>query len=323
MKYTEFFGLKEYPFNLTPDLRFYYRSHSQRRALAYLSFGLSKGEGFVVITGEIGAGKTVFIDYFLSNLPKNNAVTATISSTQFEADSFLRMVASAFGLRQADADKATVFRNLESFLVDVNRRNIRAILIVDEAQGIPISALEELRMLSNIYHEGRPLLQVFLIGQPEFRRKLAGNGLEQLRQRIVAIHHLTPLNDIETREYILFRLRTAGWTGDPEIADDCFPFIHREARGIPRLVNNLCDRLLWHAFIEETHAITREDVALVIDDMRLDATGLSGDGEGLPDIDLLDGADSSPGSQEGHRQDPTTPARHHVIDFPASHEKDG
>src|SRR3546814_19214710 len=93
MKYTEFFKLREYPFNLTPDLRFYYRSQSQRRALSYLSFGLSKGEGFVVITGEIGAGKTVFIDYFLSNLPKNNAITATIASTQFEADSFLRMVA--------------------------------------------------------------------------------------------------------------------------------------------------------------------------------------------------------------------------------------
>ena len=167
IKYTEFFRLKEYPFNLTPDLRFYFRSHSQRRALAYLSFGLSKGEGFVVITGEIGAGKTVFIDYFLSNLPKNNAVTATIASTQFEADSFLRMVASAFGLRHETADKATVFRSLEGFLLDAHRRNVRALLIVDEAQGIPISALEELRMLSNIYHHGRPLLQVFLIGQPE------------------------------------------------------------------------------------------------------------------------------------------------------------
>src|SRR3546814_12822574 len=113
MKYTDFFKLREYPFNLTSDLRFYYRSLSQRRALAYLSFGLSKAEGFVVITGEIGAGKTVFIDYFLDNLPKNNAVTATISSTQFEAQSFLRMVASDFGLRLDHADKATVFRSLE------------------------------------------------------------------------------------------------------------------------------------------------------------------------------------------------------------------
>src|SRR3546814_9574693 len=107
MKYTDFFKLREYPFNLTPDLRFYYRSLSQRRALAYLSFGLSKAEGFVVITGEIGAGKTVFIDYFLDNLPKNNAVTATISSTQFEAEGFLRMVASAFGLRQDRSEEHT------------------------------------------------------------------------------------------------------------------------------------------------------------------------------------------------------------------------
>lgn len=318
MKYTDFFRLKEYPFNLTPDLRFYYRSQSQRRALAYLSFGLSKGEGFVVITGEIGAGKTVFIDYFLSNVPKDNAVTATITSTQFEADSFLRMVASAFGLRQEQADKATVFRNLEGFLLDVHRRNVRAILIVDEAQGIPVSALEELRMLSNVYHQGRPLLQVFLIGQPEFRRKLAGNGLEQLRQRIVAIHHLTPLNDVETREYILFRLRTAGWNNDPAIADDCFPLIHREARGVPRLVNNLCDRLLWHAFIEEKHAVRREDVAVVIDDMRLDASGLSPDGEPLPDIDLATAEDPS-GAQQGHQ---ASPGRDRVVDFRLPHEKD-
>ena len=319
MKYTDFFRLREYPFNLTPDLRFYYRSQSQRRALAYLSFGLSKGEGFVVITGEIGAGKTVFIDYFLSNLPKNNAVTATIASTQFEADSFLRMVASAFGLRHDDADKATVFRNLEGFLLDAHRRNVRAILIVDEAQGIPISALEELRMLSNIYHQGRPLLQVFLIGQPEFRRKLAGNGLEQLRQRIVAIHHLTPLNEAETREYILFRLTTAGWSNDPAIADDCFPLIHREARGVPRLVNNLCDRLLWHAFIEEKHAITREDVALVIDDMRLDASGLSLDGEPPPEIDL---AVEPSDTHEKHRSSEAFPGTDRIIEFPAAHEKE-
>src|SRR3546814_17732989 len=113
MKYTEFFKLREYPFNLTPDLRFYYRSQSQRRALAYLSFGLSKGEGIVVITGEIGAGKTVFIDYFLDTLPKNGAVTATITSTQSAEESSLRMVASAFGLREDKAAKATVSRVLE------------------------------------------------------------------------------------------------------------------------------------------------------------------------------------------------------------------
>jgi len=194
MKYTDFFNLREYPFNLTPNLRFYYRSQSQRRALSYLSFGLSKGEGFVVITGDIGAGKTVFIDYFLSNLPKTSAVTATVASTQFEADDFLRMIASAFGLRLDSADKATIFRNLEAFLIDVQRRSLRAILVIDEAQGLPHSALEELRMLSNIYQQGRPLLQVFLVGQPEFRRKLAAQGLEQLRQRIVAIHHLAPLS---------------------------------------------------------------------------------------------------------------------------------
>lgn len=275
MKYTDFFNLREYPFNLTPDLRFYFRSESHRRALSYLSFGLSKGEGFVVITGEIGAGKTVFIDYFLSRLPKSNVVTATISSTQFQAESFLRMVASAFGLREKNIDKATVFRDLESFLLETHQRNCRAILIVDEAQGLPISALEELRMLSNIYHQNRPLLQVFLIGQPEFRRKLSGTGLEQLRQRIVAIHHLTPLSEDELRQYVLYRLQKVGWNNDPSFADGCFTAIHRETKGVPRLVNNLCDRLLWNAFIEEAHSISIEDVQFVVSDMKIDADGLS------------------------------------------------
>ena len=274
MNYTDFFRLRASPFNLTPDLRFYFRSEPQRKALSYLNFGLSKGEGFVVITGEIGAGKTLFIEYFLDNLPKQRAVTATISSTQFEADSILRMAASAFGLREENADKATVFRNLEAFLLDIHRRNARAILIVDEAQGLPVSALEELRMVSNIHHQNRALLQVFLVGQPQLRRRLASAGLEQLRQRIVAIYHLTPLSQAEAKQYILHRLRTAGWNNDPQLAESCFPAIHRDTRGVPRLVNNLCDRLLWHAFIEEKHAIDQDDVNIVIQDMRLDAEGL-------------------------------------------------
>jgi general secretion pathway protein A len=284
MNYTDFFGLRASPFNLTPDLKFYFRSEPQRRALSYLNFGLSKGEGFVVITGEIGAGKTLFIEYFLDNLPRQRAVTATISSTQFEADSMLRMAASAFGLREENTDKATVFRNLEAFLLETHRRNARAILIVDEAQGLAASALEELRMLSNIHHQNRSLLQIFLVGQPGLRRKLASAGLEQLRQRIVAIYHLTPLSEAEARQYIMHRLRTAGWNDDPHLADDCFPAIYQETRGVPRLINNLCDRLLWHAFVEEKHAVGEEDVGLVIQDMKLDAEGLSRDVDSHPDL---------------------------------------
>lgn len=319
MKYTDFFGLREYPFKLTPDLRFYFRSDSQRRALSYLSFGLSKGEGFVVITGEIGAGKTVFIDYFLSSLPKTNVVTAMIANTQFEADSFLRMVASAFGLRDIAADKATVFRNLESFLLDTYRRNARSVLVIDEAQGLPISALEELRMLSNVYHQGRPLLQVFLVGQPEFRRKLASNGLEQLRQRIVAIHHLTPLNEAETKAYVLFRLKTAGWNNDPSFTDQSFSAIHADSRGVPRLINNLCDRLLWHAFIEEKHAITLEDVQIVSEDMKIDASGLSLEGGLDTDIDLTLESNQSVNSPTSSQ---ALGGSERVVDFRTPNDKD-
>jgi general secretion pathway protein A len=319
MNYTDFFKLRAPPFNLTPDLRFYYRSEPQRRALSYLNFGLSKGEGFVVITGEIGAGKTVFIEYFLNNLPKQRAVTATIANTQFEADSFLRMVASAFGLREENADKATVFRNLEAFLFETHRRNARAILIVDEAQGLPISALEELRMLSNIYHQNRSLLQVFLVGQPGLRRRLASAGLEQLRQRIVAIYHLTPLSEAEARQYIIHRLQTAGWNNDPHLAEHCFPAIHRETRGVPRLINNLCDRLLWHAFVEEKHAIGEDDVDLVIQDMKLDADGLSLELDSHPDfatpVEPASDRETGPVKQ-------TLPVSDRVVDFRSPVEKD-
>ncbi|HTO63150.1 MAG TPA: XrtA/PEP-CTERM system-associated ATPase [Bradyrhizobium sp.] len=284
MNYIDFFGLRASPFNLTPDLKFYFRSEPQRRALSYLNFGLSKGEGFVVITGEIGAGKSLFIEYFLHNLPKQRAVTATISSTQFEADSILRMVASAFGLREEKAEKAVVFRNLEAFLLETHRRNARTILIVDEAQGLPISALEELRMLSNLNRQNRSLLQIFLVGQPGLRRKLASASLEQLRQRIIAIYHLAPLSEAEAKQYILHRLRVAGWHNDPALAEEWFSAVYRETRGVPRLINNLCDRLLWHAFVEEKHAVGEEDVELVAQDMKLDAEGLSLDFDPNPDL---------------------------------------
>jgi putative secretion ATPase (PEP-CTERM system associated) len=317
MNYTDFFRFHASPFKLTPDLKFYFRSEPQRRALSYLNFGLSKGEGFVVITGEIGAGKTLFIEYFLDNLPKQRAVTATISSTQFEADSILRMAASAFGLREENADKATVFRNLESFLLDTLRRNARAILIVDEAQGLPVSALEELRMLSNIHQQNRALLQVFLVGQPQLRRKLASAGLEQLRQRIVAIYHLTPLSEAEARQYILHRLRTAGWNNDPYLAESCFTLIHRDTRGVPRLINNLCDRLLWHAFIEEKHAIDQDDVNVVIQDMRLDA-------EGLLDLDpQAEFVEPSEPVNDRSAKPVKQAASDRVVEFRSSIDKDG
>ena len=319
MNYTDFFKLRAPPFNLTPDLKFYYRSEPQRRALSYLNFGLSKGEGFVVITGEIGAGKTLFIEYFLDNLPKQRAVTATISSTQFEADSILRMVASAFGLREENSDKATVFRNLEAFLLEIHRRNARAILIVDEAQGLPISALEELRMLSNIFRQNRSLLQTFLVGQPGLRRKLASAGLEQLRQRIVAIYHLTPLNELEARQYILHRLQTAGWNNDPHWTEDSFPAVYRDTRGVPRLINNLCDRLLWHAFVEDKHEIGEDDVNMVVQDMKIDAEGISPEFDILPDY----AAPAEPPLDAEVRQvKQVAAASDRVVGFRSSIEKD-
>src|SRR5919202_877650 len=191
--FADFYNLSGLPFQLTPDHRFFYGSRNHQKALAYLTYGLSQGEGFIVITGDIGAGKTTLLGHLLSELDRERYVAAQVTSTQINADDTLRMAASAFGLPQEGSDKATLLRRIEEFLRQCFRSGKRCVLIVDEAQNLPVSSLEELRMLSNFQTEARPLLQLFLLGQPQFRGVLASDALEQLRQRVIASYHLGPM----------------------------------------------------------------------------------------------------------------------------------
>jgi putative secretion ATPase (PEP-CTERM system associated) len=261
--YEAYYKLQAKPFQLSPDPRFFYSSRGHRRAMSYLIYGVHQGEGFIVITGEIGAGKTMLASTLANKLATGNLVLAQVVSTQLKADDMVRMVAAAFGVPQ-DSSKAVILSRVEQFLLVCHKHGKRALLIVDEAQNLPASSVEELRMLSNFVSAAKPLLQTFLLGQPEFRRTLQGPDMEQLRQRIIASCHLGPMDRAETEAYILHRLQTAGWEGDPTFSEDAFDAIHHYTGGIPRKINILCDRLMLLGRLDEIHAFTANEVATVI-----------------------------------------------------------
>jgi putative secretion ATPase (PEP-CTERM system associated) len=266
--YETFYGLSAKPFQLRPDPHFYFGSKGHRRAMAYLEYGLSQGEGFIVITGEVGAGKTTLVRNLFNRLPSDQIVAAHIVNTHVNADDALRMVASAFGLPSEGATKGELLTRLEQFLRQTDRQGKRALLVIDEAQNLNMATVEELRMLSNFQTDERCLLQTFLLGQPEFRATLHRPGMQQLRQRVIASYHLGPMDAQETRAYIEHRLQTVGWRGDPVFSDDAHAAIYACSGGIPRKTNTLCDRILLMGYLEELHAISAADVDTVVQDIR-------------------------------------------------------
>ncbi|MDO9598596.1 MAG: XrtA-associated ATPase [Azoarcus sp.] len=266
--YESYFNLRSKPFQLNPDPAFFYGSRGHRRAMAYLEYGLHQSEGFIVITGEIGAGKTTIVRSLLEHLDPDKVVAANLVSTQIDANDVLRMVANAFGLPNRTLDKAGLLLAIESFLVQTTALGKRALLVVDEAQNLTPAAVEELRMLSNFQLEDHALLQSFLVGQPEFRDIMQSAEMQQLRQRVIASYHLGPLDSEETRSYIEHRLHHVGWTDDPLFDPAVFNVIYGYTGGIPRRINTLCDRLLLGAFLAERHTIGEQDVREVIDELK-------------------------------------------------------
>jgi general secretion pathway protein A len=266
--YESFYGFTHKPFQLNPDPSFYFGSRQHQRAMAFLEYGLHQNEGFIVITGEIGAGKTTLVRSLLRNLNSDEVVAANLVSTQLDANDTLKMVAAAFGVRVKDMDKAQVLLSLEAFLASVAHEGKRCLLIVDEAQNLTAQAVEELRMLSNFQLDTHALLQSFLVGQPEFRQMLESPDMQQLRQRVIAACHVGSMDQDETQGYVEHRLKCVGWKESPQFDADVFPAIFKASGGVPRRINSICDRLLLSGFLANKRSFSKDDVTEVAEEFK-------------------------------------------------------
>ena len=265
--YEDFYGLTGKPFQLSPDPAFYFGSKGHSSAFSYLKYGVYQGEGFLVITGDIGTGKTTLVRALLDELDTGEVVAAQIVNTQLDADDLLRSVATAFGINVGPDGKAHLLATIEAFLLTTFQRGKRALLIVDEAQNLGARSLEELRMLSNFQCGDNALLQSFLIGQPELRMLMRSPLMEQFRQRVIASYHLGPLDQADTRAYVEHRLGHVGWKNDPQLEADAFVAIHRATGGVPRKINSLCNRVFLAAYLSEKHVLSRADIAAAVAEM--------------------------------------------------------
>ena len=271
--YEAFYGLNSKPFQLNPDPSFYFGSKQHRRAKAYLEYGVQRNEGFIVITGEVGAGKTTIVRGLLESLDSNAVVAANLVSTQLDAEDTLRMVGAAFGVLVKDISKSDLLMSLEAFLVTQTSQGKRCLLIVDEAQNLTARAVEELRMLSNFQFGKQALLQTFLVGQPEFREILQSPNMQQLRQRVTATCHIGPMDKDETRGYMEHRLKCAGAQDRPSFDVEAFEAIHKASGGIPRRINSIADRLLLLGFLGEKNNFSIDDVNEVVAEIQEESGG--------------------------------------------------
>lgn len=271
--YEEFFKFSSPPFRLNPDPKFFFGSRSHNKAMAYLHYGLRQGEGFIVITGEIGAGKSMLISHLMDQLDRSNVVAAHLLTANLEPSALLSHVLSAFRIEPAGKSESAAIEAFEDFLFDQMNRGRRVLLVVDEAQNLPVKTIEELRMLSNMDYDGTPLFQVFLVGQPEFRSLLKKPEMEQFRQRVIASYHLEPLSQAETTDYIKHRLSLVGWTNDPAIAEEACAAIFAATGGVPRKINKLCNRIFLFCGIEKRHRVDVDVVNTVVADLRSETVG--------------------------------------------------
>lgn len=266
--YAEFYRLKAEPFLLTPDANFYFDSSVHSQAMAHLLYGLQRGEGFIVVTGEVGAGKTTIVQHLCQTLDPKKVAAAHIVTTLLDGSELVRMVCSALGLRDVPRGKDEALVKLREHLEALYQQGRKALVVLDEAQNLSIAALEELRMLSNFQVGRHAPCQIFLVGQPQFRDLMANQDLEQLRQRVIAAYHLGPLAEGDCEKYIAHRLKQVGWNNDPVFGQDAFASIYRHTDGVPRRINTLCSRLLLLGFLDDLHTFSADDVERVAADLR-------------------------------------------------------
>ncbi len=264
--YESYYGFHERPFQLTPNPQWFFASKLHKRALAYLQYGLSQGEGFIVITGDVGTGKTTIANQLLARLDPQ-IVARQIVTSRLGPDDLLRMIASVFSLSVKDNNKTAYIEAISHYLTQLHSQHKRALLLVDEAQNLPLESIEELRMLSNFQIAGKPLLQSFLLGQNELNAIIQSPHMEQFRQRIIASSNLTSLSEEDSQAYIEYRIKQAG-VNRPLLDQSCFAGIYRFTNGIPRKINNLLDRILLFGYLEDKTLLQQADVEEVIAEIR-------------------------------------------------------
>jgi general secretion pathway protein A len=307
-----FYGLSGRPFSLSPNPAFFFGSKVHMRALAYLEYGVYNAEGFIVVTGEVGSGKTTLIRKLFRSLDSAKVVAVQLVSTQLEGEDTLRMVLAAFGLSPTSKSKAILLMRFEEFLRVCDEQGKRVLLMVDEAQNLADSALEELRMLSNFQTDDRSLIQTFLVGQPEFRATINSARMTALRQRVIASCHLPALDASDTRGYIEHRLQFVGWKADPWFDDEAFERIHAFTGGVPRRINTLCDRLMLMGFIDGKHSFGGPEVQEVIAEIQLEmptSTPRRGRRGGDGPLGLAPSASLRPARETGADDDDQTTPR--------------
>jgi general secretion pathway protein A len=271
--FDDFYGLKGRPFQLTPDPAFYFESLTHRKALSYLGYGLAQGEGFVVITGEVGAGKSTLVAHLMSTIDPARLTAAQVVTSKLDGEELVHVVAQAFGLLIEGHDKAMALGAIEGFLHEEARAGRRCLLIMDESQNLSFGALEELRMLSNFQLGSHPLLQTLLLGQPEFRETLHEHpGLEQLRQRVIAAHHLDAMESTEVQPYIEHRMKCVGWEGNPAFDQRVFAEIYMASGGVPRRINQIVNRLLLLGAVDQRTRIDGVMLSQVLSELAEDGT---------------------------------------------------
>lgn len=270
--FDDFYSLSGRPFQLTPDPNFWFESTTHRKALSYLGYGLAQGEGFIVITGEVGAGKSTLVAHLMRKIDPNQLTVGQIVTSNLDGEELVHVAAQAFGIEVEPGDKAAALGAIEGFLQDEARSGRRCLLVVDESQNLSVEALEELRMLSNFQLGAHPLLQTLLLGQPEFKDVLAEHpSLEQLRQRVIAAHHLDAMEQGEIEPYVVHRLQCVGWQGNPQFDQRVFTELHEATGGIPRRINQVMSRLLLLGAVEQRTRIDSAMLASVRKEMEGDA----------------------------------------------------